>query len=81
MIARDQSNLILLLTIIFYRAQAGIKRMVVRLAPDSVGDVTLQYGYCKENISFRALIVLDGEWRIVCNSVKVELFCQRSWRM
>ena len=41
--------------------------MAVRLASDPVGDVAKQYGVYKEeeNVSFRALFVLDSEGRIV----------------
>ena len=41
--------------------------MAVRLASDPVGDVAKQYGVYKEeeNVSFRALFVLDCEGRIV----------------
>ena len=41
--------------------------MAVRLASDPVGDVAKQYGVYKEeeNVSFRALFVLDSDGRIV----------------
>ena len=48
-------------------AEAGLNFMQVRLASDPVGEVAKKYGVYKmeENISFRALFIIDPEGKII----------------